>query len=224
MTWILAASLSTLRSQADRTAPNRSLTADGTIGDTAHQAQSWSDHNPDISGIVRALDLTHDPAHGLDAGALADTLAHSRDPRIKYLIWSRRVLRAYPKPGIPAWTWAPYTGDNPHTSHLHISVVADDRALNPAPWTIKEEDDMTPQEIREAVRAELSAWRIVTDDPAIPKAADGRRWISLGDYLGRRIARRADLGYARDQLLAAIKAGQANPTADPATILEDVTP
>lgn len=39
---------------------------------------------------------------------------------VDLIIWNRRIVRAYDKPGIPAWTWAPYTGDDPHTSHPHI--------------------------------------------------------------------------------------------------------
>ncbi len=169
MTWTVAPSLLTLRAQVNQAAPNRSKVADGTIGDLAHQAQSWSDHNPDTSGIVRALDLTHDPAHGLDAAALAAALVRSRDARIKYLIWNRRILRAYPKPGIPAWTWAPYTGDNPHTTHLHISVVADTRALYTRPWTLpppKEDDMPTPADLLAA--------------PLGKNPADGKSPVSLG--------------------------------------------
>lgn len=144
MSWTVAPCLITLRSQVNALAPSRSLRVDGTIGDVAHQAQSWSDHNPDSAGVVRALDVTHDPAGGLDAGDLAAALADARDPRVKYLIWNRRVLRSYPKPSIPAWTWATYTGENPHTDHLHVSVVADDRALDSRPWDLTHLEDSMP--------------------------------------------------------------------------------
>lgn len=137
MSWTVADSLLTLRRQVNTLAPRRDTHADGTIGDATHQAQSWSDHNPDDAGIVRALDLTHDPAGGLNCDELAEELAASRDPRIKYLIWKRRVIRSYTsKTGEPPWTWTAYTGDNPHTTHLHISVVADNRALSPAEWKV----------------------------------------------------------------------------------------
>ena len=136
MAWRLAKSLIRLRDQLNASYPNRSKASDGTIGDAAHAA-TVSDHNPDALGIVRAFDITHDPAHGLDGDALAAALARSRDPRIKYVIWKRRMLRSYPKPGRPAWTWALYTGPDPHTNHVHLSVVADARGDDGTrPWQI----------------------------------------------------------------------------------------
>lgn len=123
MSWRLAKSLERLRAQVNGRWPARSKVSDGTIGDAAH-AKSASDHNPNAAGVVTALDLTHDPANGCNAQRIADVLASSRDPRIKYLIWNRQMLRSYAKPGIPPWTWAPYTGPNPHATHLHVSVVA----------------------------------------------------------------------------------------------------
>lgn len=44
--------------------------------------------------------------------------------RIRLIIWERRIWRAYPKPGIPARTWSPYRGPNPHTDHLHVEFAA----------------------------------------------------------------------------------------------------
>jgi hypothetical protein len=41
--------------------------------------------------VVTALDVTHDPANGVDPGALAETLRTSRDPSIKYIISNRRI-------------------------------------------------------------------------------------------------------------------------------------
>ena len=142
MSWTVSPSLVQLRNQANALAPQRSTRVDGTIGDDRHAAQV-SDHNPDAGGVVRALDLTHDPAGGLDVGAIADAIAASRDARVKYMIFNRRVLRSYAKPGLPAWTWAPYTGDGPHTDHLHVSVVADHRADSTRPWIITGKDDLT---------------------------------------------------------------------------------
>lgn len=116
MSWKLAGSLIRLRNQIDVDYPNRNKASDGTIGDAAH-ANSVSDHNPNAAGVVCALDITHDPGHGLDIWTLANSLASSRDSRIKYLIVNRKIL-------IPAsgWHWQPYYGSNPHTSHLHVSV------------------------------------------------------------------------------------------------------
>lgn len=131
MAWRLAKSLDTLRSQINALSPNRSKVSDGTIGDAAHSSRT-SDHNPDGSGIVRALDLTHDPAHGIDGGKLAEALLASRDSRIKYVISNKRIASgaAGPKP----WVWRPYTGKNPHNHHAHISVVAGKAGDDPRRW------------------------------------------------------------------------------------------
>jgi hypothetical protein len=125
MAWRVARSLNVLKAQIDNLFPHRSTASDGSIGDAAHATRD-SDHNPWVQhegqGIVTARDFTHDPADGLDCHWLAKMLETSRDPRIKYVIWNRRMLRAYDKPGIPAWTWSAYSGTNPHTAHLHLSV------------------------------------------------------------------------------------------------------
>lgn len=113
--WRLAESLDTLRRQINEAYPRRNKASDGTIGDAAHAA-GVSDHNPDKNGVVSALDITHDPEHGLDIAQLAETLRNSQDARIKYVIANKRVFVS------PSWVWWPYSGDDPHENHLHISV------------------------------------------------------------------------------------------------------
>ena len=115
MTWRLDKSLEKLRTQVNITYPNRSKLSDGTIGDTAH-ASTVSDHNPDANGVVRAMDITHDPVHGLDIQNLADGLRDSRDSRIKYIIANSRIFIP------PNWSWQAYSGSNPHSKHMHISI------------------------------------------------------------------------------------------------------
>ena len=110
MSWRVAKSLLTLRTQVDAMAPSRSKAADGTIGETAHSARK-SDHNPNANNVVTAMDITHDPAHGVDAGALAEMLRLSKDPRIKYVISNRRIFSSQQTP----WQWREYTGANAHT-------------------------------------------------------------------------------------------------------------
>ena len=132
MAWREAKSLLKLRDQVNAAHPDRDKRNDGTIGDPAHQARI-SDHNPDGEGVVRAIDITHDPAHGVDSYKLAETLRLNRDPRIKYVISNHRIFSASNTP----WTWRPYSGSNPHTEHVHVSVVADDkRADDERPWVI----------------------------------------------------------------------------------------
>jgi hypothetical protein len=123
--WRTAQCLLKLRAQVNQLAPHRNTASDGTIGDAAHQTRT-SDHNPWVRdggvGVVTALDITHDPAHACDAGKIAEALRTSQDSRIKYIIWNRQIASAAPKNGRPAWAWRPYTGENPHTRHVHVSV------------------------------------------------------------------------------------------------------
>lgn len=130
--WRLAESLKKLREQINETYPTRSKASDGSIGDERHQASASSDHNPHVKdpsgqGIVTAIDITNDVNAGFDAKLLADALVESRDPRIKYIIFNRRMVSSYPAHGRPAWTWRNYTGANPHSKHIHISVQPERR-------------------------------------------------------------------------------------------------
>ena len=134
MTWRVARSLDVLLGQLNARAPNRSKASDGAIGDAAHQTRD-SDHNPWYGpGIVTARDFTHDPAGGLDGQWLADALVRGRDPRIKYIIWNRRILDT--RPEFHPWTWQPYSGTNQHTHHVHLSVAASPLCDDTRPWTL----------------------------------------------------------------------------------------
>jgi hypothetical protein len=122
MVWRVAESLKKLRAQVDQIAPNRSRASDGTIGDAAH-ALTNSDHNPHVMdgsvGIVTALDITHDPEDGCDAQKIVDALVESKDKRIKYIIWNRKIINSSVQP----WVWRDYKGKNPHIKHFHLSVL-----------------------------------------------------------------------------------------------------
>lgn len=110
----LAPSLVAMEREADRIAPNRRRTSDGSLGDQSH-ASRYSFHNPS-GGYVDALDLSHDPAHGFDAHARARQIVARRDSRIDHVISNRQiwsVQRPY---------WRRYTGSNPHTMHAHFAV------------------------------------------------------------------------------------------------------
>lgn len=137
MTWRLAKSLEKLRQQVNAAAPGRSKASDGTKGDAAHAARK-SDHNPDAKGVVRALDLTHDPKNGVDSEKLAEALRLSRDPRISYIISNRKIASSASVHGEAAWAWRLYSGANAHDKHCHISVVSDDgKADDVKPWAIE---------------------------------------------------------------------------------------
>lgn len=125
----LAKSLVVLRDQMNALAPNRSKASDGWIGDAAHASRK-SEHNPDANGVVRALDITHDPRNGVDNGTIAEALRKSADPRIYYIISNGRIAN----PGQP---WRKYTGSNPHDKHFHVSVVADPKLYDSTkPWSL----------------------------------------------------------------------------------------
>lgn len=126
MSWRVARSLEVLRDQINALAPNRSRVSDGTVGDLSHQ-RTYSEHNPDANGVVRAMDITHSPDRGLDCQKIVDALTASRDPRIMYIIWNYKIM----SPTIaPFWGWRPYHGSNPHDHHFHISVVANPSAYD----------------------------------------------------------------------------------------------
>src|SRR3712207_6524003 len=84
--WRVAKAIITLRDQLNAKHPNRSKASDGYVGDAAHASRS-SDHNPGVQdgghGVVTAMDVTHDAAHGCDCNALAETLRTGGDPRVK---------------------------------------------------------------------------------------------------------------------------------------------
>jgi hypothetical protein len=144
MSWRPARSIQVLQAQLNAAYPGRSRSADGTIGDTRHQ-QGKSEHNPDddvdgdgrgegsrVDDIVRGVDVTNDPAHGCDTWRIAQALAASRDPRILYVISNRRICSSVVSP----WRWRDYSGSDPHTGHLHMSLVHDIRADDTRPWAI----------------------------------------------------------------------------------------
>ena len=129
----IAKSLDTLRTQFNTLHPQRNKSADGWIGDRAHASRA-SDHNPDSRGVVKALDITHDPKVGLDAGKYARLIAASKDPRISYIISNGQICSSTISP----WKWRKYTGSNPHREHFHISVVKDPKLYDSTkPWGLE---------------------------------------------------------------------------------------
>lgn len=135
--WSLAPSLAALRAEVDALWPDRSKASDGTIGDAAHAA-SKSEHNPVGSpggpqfgtpGSVHAIDLTRE---GLDVERLLRAVVG--DPRVWYVIHAGKIWSK-----THGWAEQPYTGSNPHTTHVHVSLRADDQAD-----ALKAEADVLP--------------------------------------------------------------------------------
>jgi hypothetical protein len=57
----------------------------------------------------------------LATSAEDEPAALARRAGVMYLIWNHRMWRAYAHAGNPPGSWAPYTGPNPHTDHVHLS-------------------------------------------------------------------------------------------------------
>ena len=113
-----------LREQIDDAFPDRDRSSDGWLGDLRHTLRK-SDHNPDVQGWVRAIDVDRD-LHGKNRKPdlmpdLADQIriaAKSGDKRIAYVIFDGKI--ASPK---KAWRWRTYDGINKHNHHAHISFT-----------------------------------------------------------------------------------------------------
>lgn len=106
----LAANLATLRQEINARWPGRDKSSDGWIGDAAHQ-QRKSDHNPDSNGMVHAIDVDKD---GIDPNFLVKRAI--QNPTVRYVIFNRTIWSR-----THGFKPRKYTGDNPHTKHVHIS-------------------------------------------------------------------------------------------------------
>jgi len=112
-----------LRLQVDDNYPDRDRTSDGWIGDTRHSARP-SDHNPDSTGVVRAIDIDRDLSGKAKPDLMPDLADQIRlcakrgDKRISYVIFNGRIASSK-----KAWAWRPYDGINKHNHHCHISFT-----------------------------------------------------------------------------------------------------
>jgi len=110
--WRLAKSLETLRSEILRYKPGTTV---WTIGDEDHQS-GYSDHNPNSAGVVCAIDVLGNA--GLSLNTFANAVKNSGHPQVKYVIYNRKIWsKAKSSQG-----WRDYTGSDPHTGHVHVSV------------------------------------------------------------------------------------------------------
>jgi hypothetical protein len=116
------AAIAVLR-QATALSPKRKKLSDGLLPSAAHlKASPTSDHNTGL-----AVDLTHDPKNGIDCAVIFEKL--KEDARVKYLIFDKKIWsKQYAKQGNRK-----YTGSNPHTKHLHISIN-DGHGNDTSPW------------------------------------------------------------------------------------------
>lgn len=169
-----------LRSDANTAWPKRDKSTDGTWGDTSHQGRK-SDHN-----TGDAIDVTDDRS-----GAAGNVIAAYaiRDPRVKYVIWNRRIYDTRQGGG-----WRPYSKwkKMPHDHHVHISVKQAARADTsawawtqpgpPPPIDLPGEtkfDDSDPKAIAAAAaakkKAEEAEKKAKADAAAAAKRAKGKK-------------------------------------------------
>lgn len=131
MAWKLAPAISALKDAVLAKYPATIRGSDyvGTIGDARHAAGK-SEHNPDPHGYVCALDIGF-TSETLDDAYVRDLLT-SPDHRLWYIIsdgkiWSR-THNFVPRR---------YTGPNPHTGHVHVSVRTERSSyMDGRPWRL----------------------------------------------------------------------------------------
>ena len=113
-----------LREQVDDAFPSRDRTSDGWIGDTRHSARS-SDHNPDVDGWVRAIDIDRDLSGRAKPDLMPDLADQLRllcksgkEKRVSYIIFDSRIASSKAR-----WAWRVYDGINKHNHHMHVSFT-----------------------------------------------------------------------------------------------------
>lgn len=129
---VLAPALVCCRGELNTYRPNRDRRTDGWIGDTSHKKSGrpengGSDHNVNRRGIVCALDIDVD---GIDCPYVIARMI--RHPSTNYVIWNRKIWSRS-----RGFKVAAYTGSNPHTDHIHLSIMQSTAAENnTTPWGI----------------------------------------------------------------------------------------
>lgn len=176
MAWRLARSLDVLRGEVRALHPGSRV---DTIGDQAHAAGA-SDHNPNTAEVVCAADFF--PNAGLNLGRFAEHVRDSGHVAVKYVIFNRRIWST----ARAGEGWRTYSGANPHTGHVHVSVGVgpDGRSTgpydNPAPWGLleeKEEDEMAWDE-----QLPIPAWMMQARDE------NGQPWGEAPGWEDKRIS------------------------------------
>ncbi len=153
--WQVVPALEVLLVQVDAAWPAPHA-ADGTLASVKHrEASPTSDHNPDKHGDVRAADIGEVVEN--DGFTLAEAIRLSKDPRVKYVIHEKRMFSSYAKGTYAPFTWRPYGGDNPHLSHVHISLLKvnqdDTSSWSIGKDSVEGDDDMAALQVEELQEA-----------------------------------------------------------------------
>lgn len=140
--------------------PGRGTGTDGGYADAAHG--STSQHQPDADGTVDAFDCdvnflgSGEPTGSVLERSIAAALKldFQADPHGRSLLWIHR--RQIANAEIRFWTPRAYTGDSPHTEHIHFQS-RQSKERDSRPWRfirtdallreIQEEDMPTVREI-----------------------------------------------------------------------------
>lgn len=170
--WVVTPGVKNLLRQFDEAFPDRDHTSDGTIGDLAHQNESASSHNPDLTGAaewkdgdakneVRALDVDSDL--GMPGVTMQMVIDHLRtlpglSSVIRYMIYNRVIYRAS-----DGWAGKPYTGASPHTEHAHFTMAFTQAADENTTFDYRLEELVMPT-ADEIAAATLKAFRNSLDD------------------------------------------------------------
>ena len=175
---VLTIGLTTCRSEFNLVFPRRDKTSDGWIGDLAHQLESSSGHNPDITGRaeykdgdalneVRAIDVDKDlndaSGHGITMEKVVQYLVQRARSGFyvpfRYIIFNGRIWRR-----TTGWKTETYTGPNKHDKHAHLSGDYTQTADN---WkgslnlrSLVEDDMPTPEQYADAVVEKLLDTRL----------------------------------------------------------------
>lgn len=170
----------TLRNEVNEAFPDRSEESDGVIGDERHQNEV-SDHNPNEHDVVTAWDVTAEDW----VADFVEELRKSNDPRLKYIIYRRRIWsRDRDSEG---WRYYGGPGKDPHLTHGHISFSADPKQYDRTdPWNVNDSEDseMSPAEKALLVRIDKNLSALVA--PRRPDHLDrDKAVIDLGDILNR---------------------------------------
>lgn len=210
----LAPTLVVLRGEIDQVHPGRDKTTDGWVSSPQHRKQNPnSDHDPDETGRVDAIDVDENPSRGSSAEDVGEGLwefiLRERPAQALIAIYEKLIVRSYDKPGIPAWTPAPYKGPNPHEGHIHISV-RDEWAKSTKPWGYASRQEVAPVNavilihptvgVPDAINglagmADAPTGVVLTADPEVARWAlrSGRRVYAIGGHAAKLVDGDRDL-------------------------------